>query len=97
MFDKTRRKVREFWDNHKDTIALVTLGTAAAVVCGITYDKVYKCGVMDGAVIGANATVDFLDEKFPEESHARDLWNRYAEENPDKMVYRKGLGKWGPK
>lgn len=89
-----KEKAKNLWENHKadiiafGSIVVVSIGSGAIIY------KAYKDGFVDGGMTGFHLTLDWLDKNFPGESNARELWERYKIENPDKIVYRKGPGKW---
>ena len=84
-----KEKAKNFWEGNK--IKLIASGVAVAVIGigAIVYNKAYYKGFLNGGAIGGYVMIDFLDKTFPEESHAMELFERYAKEHPDKIVYRK--------
>ena len=89
-----KEKAKNYWKEHKYDI--ITIGTGAAIVigAGVVAYKSYCNGFIDGGMTGFHLGLDWLDKNFPEESHARELYERYAKEHPDQIVHRKGFGKW---
>lgn len=89
-----KEKAKNYWEENK--VKIIAVGGAAVVTLGagfIAY-KSYKDGFIDGGIIGGYVMIDWLDKTFPEESKARELVDRYIKEHPEKIVRRKGLGKW---
>lgn len=84
-----KEKAMNFIGENK--IKLIASGAAVAVIGigAIVYNKAYYKGFLNGGAIGGYVMIDFLDKTFPEESHAMELFERYAKEHPDKIAYRK--------
>lgn len=49
--------------------------------------KVYIKGARAGAIYGFQATIDWFDKNF-DGLNLRALWEEWAKQNPDKIVYR---------
>lgn len=84
-----KEKAKNFIGENK--IKLIASGAAVAVIGigAIVYSKAYYKGFLNGGAVGGYVMIDFLDKTFPEESHAMELFERYAKEHPDKIAYRK--------
>ena len=89
-----KEKAKNFWEEHKVDIIWMTSGAAIAIGAGVIAYKSYCGGFLDGGAYGCQLMIDWLDKTFPGESHARELYDRYAKEHPDQIVHRKGFGKW---
>lgn len=89
-----KEKAKNYWEEHKFDI--ITIGTGAGIIigAGVLAYKSYCSGFLDGGMTGADLMIDWLDKTFPGESHARELYERYAKEHPDQIVHRKGFGRW---
>lgn len=81
-----KEKVKRFWKEHETEIVVCGLG--ALTIASISYRKGYNNGVFDGAVIGFHETCKWLDENFPDESKAVELFERFSNEHPDQISYR---------
>ena len=92
-----KEKAKNYWKEHKVDIIAIGTGTAVAIGAGVIAYKSYVAGFVDGGMTGFDLTLDWLDKNFPDESHARELYEGYKKEHPDKIVYRKGFGKWSTK
>ena len=94
-----KEKANNFWEEHKSTIKKVGVGIGIGVgviVAGKMSRKIYIYGAMDGITAGFHETLKWLDETFPDESQAQELYTLYAEAHADEIVYRKGFGKYLP-
>lgn len=89
-----KEKAKNFWKENKVRIVVAGGTTIGIMVIGGALSKAYRSGITDGAMIGFHATLDWLDKTFPEESKANELYEMYRITHPDKIVYRKGIGKW---
>ena len=88
-----KEKAKNYWEENKVDIIV---GGAVTVAAGILLiaRKSYCNGFVDGGMVGYHLAFDWLDENFPGESHARELFERYAKEHPEEIVHRTGFGKW---
>ena len=90
-----KEKVKRFWENHKAEIICIGGLTAAVGGAGCYgFCKGYNAGIIDGGMYGFHVACSWLDETFPDESKAVELFERFKTEHPEEIVYRKGIGKW---
>lgn len=89
-----KEKAKNFWERHKNAIIIGGIGSIVIVGAGVMSYKSYMDGFVDGGITGYHLCLKWLDETFPGESNARELFERYKVEHPDQIVYRKGPGKW---
>ena len=88
-----KEKAKNYWEDHK--VDIIVCGAATTVIgIGLIASKLYRNGFIDGGMYGCHIMMDWLDKTFPGESHARELYERYAKEHPDQIIHRKGFGKW---
>ncbi len=88
-----KEKAKNYWEEHK--VGIIVSGVATVVVGGgLIAFKSYANGFIDGGMVGYHLAIDWLDKTFPGESHARELYERYAKEHPEEIVHRTGFGKW---
>lgn len=98
--NKIKEKANNFWEEHKSTVKKVGVGIcigAGVIVTGKLVKSAYVGGVMDGTVLGFHAAMEWLDDNFPEESKAKELYKSFVEAHPDDIVYRIGFGKYSTK
>lgn len=88
-----KEKAKNFWENHKTDICVVGSIAAVSIGAGVLAYKAYMGGFNYGVMAGFNATLDWLDKTFPEESKARELYEAWAKEHPDQLVWVKPSGK----
>ena len=89
-----KAKAKNLWENHKKAIIVTGISGLAGIGIGAIVHKSYINGFIDGGMCGYHLCIKWLDETFPGESNANELFERYKVEHPDQMVYRKGPGKW---
>lgn len=88
-----KNKVKNFWEDHKKDILVVGGIAAASVGASVWAYKLYMGGFNYGVATGFNSTLDWLDQTFPEESKARELWEAYKQVHPEDVLYVTGTGK----
>lgn len=90
-----KEKAKKFLKENKDELIVTALlcVTSGVGIYGIA-KAMYAKGFIDGGYAGFHLTLDWLDKNFPDRAHANLLWKEYKETHPEKIVYRKGLGKW---
>lgn len=91
---KFKDKAKKFWEENKGEIIAFGVTVAAVSGAGFIASKSYQAGFVDGGMTGVQVGAKWLDNTFPGESNACELLDRYARENPDQIVHRKGPGKW---
>ena len=89
-----KEKAKNYWEEHKVDIIAIGSGAAIVIGAGLIAYKSYCNGFVDGGMTGCQLAFDWLDKTFPGESHARELYERYAKEHPEEIVHRTGFGKW---
>ena len=89
-----KKKAEEFWEKHDATIIGIGTSVAVGTLVTVVAYKSYKAGFIDGGMIGFEETLRWLDETFPDESKAQELYEIYKKTHPENIVYRKGFGKW---
>lgn len=80
-----KTKAKNFWENHKTDVIAVGAAAVAAIGVGVYTIHCYNSGYKYGAAAGFNAAFDWIDEHFPEQIKAKELWENYIKENPDKI------------
>ena len=91
---KFKDKAKKFWEEHKAEIIAFGATVAAVAGAGFIASKSYQAGFIDGGMTGVQVGAKWLDDTFPGESNACELFERYANEHPEEIVKRKGPGKW---
>lgn len=66
-----KEKAKNFWEDHKVDIIWMTSGAVIAIGAGVIAYKSYRDGFIDGGACGCHIMMDWLDNTFPGESHAR--------------------------
>lgn len=89
-----KSKAKKFWNDHKTEIIVFGATFGAVIGAGFISRKSYEAGFIDGGMTGVKVGAQWLDEKFPGESNAVALMERYALEHPEEIVNHKGPGKW---
>lgn len=84
-----KEKAKNFLEGNKIKLIVSGVAVTAIGIGTIVYNKAYYKGFLNGGAIGGYVMIDFLDKTFPEESHAMELFERYAREHPNEIVYRK--------
>ena len=87
-----KEKVKKFVKEHKEAIIVGGIASVGTVVYGL---QMYKKGIIDGGMLSFHVTMNWFEEHFPDKNlNLNNLWETYKLENPDKVVYKTGLGKW---
>ena len=88
-----KEKVKNFWEDHK--VDIITVGGIATVSigAGVYVYKCYMSGFRYGVAVGFNTALDWLDENFPAEFKARELYEAWVKENPESVVWVNNFGK----
>ena len=89
MKDKKKKMVeglRNFWDKYGGTC--IALGTSLTVgtLFTVTYVKGRKKAWVDGFVTGSIVAMDYLDELYPGESKAKELFCKSKPEDYKKYL-----------
>lgn len=83
-----RGKLQKFYQEHESTIKKVAAGAVivgATLIAGAYYNAGFRRGFMQGGMTGFGATIEWLDDEFPEKGvgAAVEAWRKA---NPDKWV-----------
>ena len=100
--NEVKEKAKNIWNEHELDIkigaCLTGFGIGAAIIGGlIGLGKGYEAGFIDGGCLGIPYGYKWLDEQFPGESKALELYESWMKAHPEDIVCRTGLGKWTAK
>lgn len=85
-------KAKIFWEDNKDTIIKTGKAVAAGILVGVAGGMLYNAGYKYGAGMGFNGALDWLDEEFPDKFNAKQVFETWMTENPDKVSNVNCLG-----
>lgn len=81
-----KNKVKGFWEDHKEEILVTGVSFAVLIGVGVGASKLYAGGFNYGQAVGFNNAIKWLDDTFPDESKACELWEAYQQNNPENIL-----------
>lgn len=81
-----KNKVKGFWEDHKKDICVVGGVAAVSIGAGVWAYSLYAGGFNYGQAVGFNNAIKWLDDTFPDESKAGELWEAYQQNNPENIL-----------
>jgi hypothetical protein len=81
------RTIEKFYKKHQTEIIIG--GVLISVIAYKLHIKaVRRQAFTNGAIAGFQGTIDWFEKHF-DDVHLRELWQKWAIENPDKIIYPK--------